>query len=86
VKTQPCVRCGFCCKQGPCQFGAWDEYKKQCVHLTGYSPGQYTCSIAHEISRKPGSEMSPAFGAGCSSSLFNKDREAALRGRKCHAG
>jgi hypothetical protein len=29
-----CVKCGFCCKKGPCAFGRWNESKRQCEYLT----------------------------------------------------
>jgi len=40
---------------------------------------RYTCGIAEEIMTKPGWELSPAFGAGCSSTLFNADRDRIIR-------
>lgn len=42
------------------------------------SAGQYLCARFAEISVDPKSWLSPAFGAGCSSSLFNTERDAVL--------
>jgi hypothetical protein len=42
------------------------------------SAGQYLCERYAEIQTDPASEISPAFGAGCSSPLFNRDRELVL--------
>lgn len=78
--AQPCMRSGFCCKQGPCAFGTWDTEKKQCAHLVGNKPGEYACGIVDEILTKPGWELNPAFGAGCCSAL-NSDRLKLLKER-----
>jgi hypothetical protein len=45
------------------------------VHLKPVDNLRHTCGIAAEIMTKPGWELSPAFGAGCSSTLFNADRD-----------
>lgn len=77
-----CVRSGFCCKKAPCGFGAWNADKTACKELAGDRPGEYACAIADEIKKTPGWEISPAFGMGCSSSLFNQDRDQVLKERK----
>lgn len=82
--TRQCVRSGFCCKQAPCAFGEWDAVKRQCRHLEidrEIAPGVVThrCGIYAEISGKPGAEISPAFGAGCCSPMFNENRSAIIR-------
>jgi len=64
-----CIRSGYCCQQGVCSYGDWDEGAHQCKHLIGDSPGYFECGIYDWIIKQPGAEMSPAFGAGCSSSL-----------------
>ena len=69
-----CVMCGFCCRQAPCAYGQWDEVKHACVYLTTSN----LCSRYEEIKSYAGSKMSPAFGAGCSSPLFNEDRAKVL--------
>ena len=68
-----CVRSGYCCKQAPCPFGKWDKAVNQCAYLEGDTPGNYSCGIYDEISSHPDAAFSPAFGAGCSSTL-NTDR------------
>ena len=77
-----CLRSGFCCKQAPCPFGKWDAGKHQCAFLEGDVPGNYRCGIYSEIVKDPRSGMSPAFGAGCSSTLFNDDRTKVLLQQK----
>jgi hypothetical protein len=79
--AEPCVGSGFCCKKVPCPFGESKSLvDKGCIHLKeiakqdGEQEQRYTCGIYREILKKPGWELSPAFGAGCCSSLFNPDR------------
>ncbi len=78
-----CVQSGFCCKKAPCQFGEWDPDAKQCRYLeTNEKTPKYVtykCQKYEAIQKIPGSEISPAFGAGCSSSLFNEDRDNIIR-------
>lgn len=64
----------------PCLFGKWDPKKMQCEYLTSDN----LCSKYDEIKRRGhhGAEISPAFGAGCSSSMFNERREAKIRKMK----
>lgn len=80
--AEPCLRSGFCCKRRPCGFGEWNDSQTACRHLVGPAPGQYSCAIAEEIMQQPGWEHSPAFGAGCCSSLFNSDRDQLKQQRK----
>jgi len=68
-----CLRCGYCCKVAPCVYGRWDPYRHQCAYLTQEVGGDYSCDLYDEIKGKEGAEISPAFGAGCSST-FNTDR------------
>lgn len=70
-----CVQCGYCCTVRPCPYGEWDVEKQQCSYLTQ----DKKCSKYEEIIASSGSEFSPAFGAGCSSSLFNSVREAKIK-------
>ncbi len=67
--TSACIRSGYCCKQGPCPFGRWDEAAQQCAYLEGDTEGEYACGIYDEIIKHPDAALSPAFGTGCSSSL-----------------
>ncbi len=78
-----CVGSGFCCKKAPCFFGQSDGVTPGCVHLVPWlgdtlAVPRYRCGIYEIIRRQPGAELSPAFGAGCSSPLFNVDRERVL--------
>lgn len=73
--VQKCVQCGYCCTVAPCSYGEWDENANRCMFLN--SDNQ--CQMYDIIRQDPGSVMSPAFGAGCSSSLFNQVREAKIR-------
>ena len=71
----PCVQCGTCCTVGPCPFGKWAQERKQCSYLEEPNKiGQRSCGKYDEIAANPSSEMSPAFGGGCSSVLFNDKR------------
>jgi hypothetical protein len=74
-----CVKCGFCCKQGPCPYGKWDKEKHQCAFLEEqpdktYLCGRYAEIVAH-IEDCGHRDDCPAFGGGCSSTLFNRDRD-----------
>lgn len=73
-----CVRCGYCCRKAPCAFGQGTP----CVYLTGDLPGDYACSIYDKIVVTRGTQVTPAFGAGCSSALFNTYREEAIQRRR----
>ena len=70
-----CVQCGYCCKVAICPFGEWDGSRHRCRFLTATN----LCSRYDEIKATPSSEFSPAFGAGCSSSLFNMTRENKIK-------
>lgn len=78
-----CVQSGFCCKKAPCQFGEWDPVAEQCRYLEKNEKTPkyvtYKCAKYADIQKIPGSEISPAFGAGCSSTLFNEDRDNIIR-------
>ena len=82
--VRPCVGSGYCCKQAPCPFGEAVPGGTRCVHLvvweqTETEATRYRCEKYEEILAAPGGgSFSPAFGAGCSSSLFNTDRDAIL--------
>lgn len=77
----PCVRYGHCCRVAPCLFGEWDEEAEQCRFLEDDGEFQTRCGRYDEVMALPSSARwaSPAFGAGCSSTLFNEDRDAVLR-------
>ena len=69
--TKPCIRRGYCCKQAPCPYGEGVP----CIQLGGDKPGEHFCKIHDYIVQQPGAEFSPAFGAGCCSTL-NSDRRS----------
>jgi hypothetical protein len=71
-----CVRCGYCCTVASCGFGEWNPTLGQCRFLTGDN----LCGKHEEIFVMEGSDVSPAFGKGCPSSLFNERRDAKIRG------
>jgi hypothetical protein len=77
-----CVGSGYCCKKVPCPFGEADE-TGGCRFLEPWKDDdlkvpRYRCGKYEEILRHPMSHISPAFGAGCSSPLFNTDRNRVL--------
>lgn len=73
-----CVQCGYCCRRSTCGFGQWDSHAQQCCYLKPTTKNQYECAIFEKIHKDPSSVISPAFGAGCCSSM-NQDRQAVLR-------
>lgn len=77
---QPCVKSGYCCKVAPCMFGEWNATKTACKHLAEPNDiGQRDC-LRYQwiIENVPGYEYYPAFGAGCSSVMFNIDRKQVI--------
>jgi len=76
--TIECVMCGYCCDKVPCCYGAPTD-SGGCVFLSEPNEtGQRFCKKYKEIAADPGSWASPAFGAGCSSSLYNDVRDDVL--------
>ena len=73
-----CVKCGYCCCVGACPFGDYDPERKRCRFLDDDN----TCMIYDFIIEQPGAVICPAFGTGCSSSLFNERREQKLKEMK----
>jgi len=90
ITIQPCIRSGFCCKKAPCAYGEVDPKTGWCSSLREVSKiGDapiYGCGRYDYIKTQPGWEFSPAFGGGCSSTLFNDDREKILRAVKERLG
>jgi len=85
-KIKECVRCGFCCKQAPCSYGevcgytdhkGWPE--GHCKFLQSNYGYTYICGKYDEIKHIENGSPYPMFGSGCSSPLFNKDRENVMR-------
>ena len=76
-----CVNCGYCCRFAPCGWGEVTSKKdRTCKHLVPHptKKGRWVCGIYDRIDGQPTSEVSPAFGAGCSSAL-NSFRRAIIR-------
>lgn len=68
----PCVNCGYCCRQAPCDWGdRTSAADRTCRHLVAdpSRPGRWLCGIYDQIIGQPTSEVAPAFGAGCCASL-----------------
>lgn len=83
AERRPCVGSGFCCKQAPCGYGEAAPGSRACIHLVPWEGDdlgapRYRCGRYEFIRTQPGAEWSPAFGAGCSSPLFNRDRDRIL--------
>jgi hypothetical protein len=88
AKKTPCVRSGYCCKVRPCFYG---EVKSPTDHSCKFlevereiAPGVpvYRCGKYEWImANVPEAEwmIHPAFGGGCSSPLFNTDRNQIIR-------
>ena len=76
MRTDHCVRSGFCCQTATCGTGTLHGAPpKGCTFLKGSQPGDYECQLAIE---KP-DLFEWTIGKGCSSTLFNSSREAAFR-------
>lgn len=80
MSEPPCVGSGYCCKKAPCGFGEADA-TGGCRFLVVWQQTEtaierYRCGKYDEIVGRPGAELSPAFGAGCCSPLFNERRNA----------
>lgn len=83
IDPRACVGSGYCCKKAPCPFGKWDPELQQCTYLVVWDQSEtkterYRCGIFAHIAGQPGANLSPAFGAGCCSPLFNERRDAVL--------
>ncbi len=76
---RPCVRCGYCCKVRPCAFGRTRGTDTTKCKFLEHEGELYRCGIYAQIITDPRAAIDPAFGSGCSSTLFNSDRERVLR-------
>jgi len=75
-----CVQCGYCCTIGTCIYGEWDLTRNCCKYLGEENQyGQRLCTIYDQIKDKGNAHISPAFGSGCNSNLFNEQRERVKR-------
>lgn len=83
--VRPCVGSGHCCKSGPCSYGEADPKDGSCVYLVRWEGDdlegveRYRCGRYEHIMAQPGKGFwSPAFGAGCCQTLFNRERDRIL--------
>ena len=91
AERHPCVRSGYCCNLRPCPYGevrSQDDPGCRYLEVEGeIAPGVkvHRCGRYDWIMQNvPEADwkVSPAFGAGCSSPLFNTARDAILRESK----
>lgn len=68
-----CVQCGHCCTTSACDYGVWDDEKKQCAFLLPDN----ICAKYNTI--KESEQEFPMFGSGCSLTLFNERRQTKLK-------
>ena len=84
-EVKPCIRSGWCCIQAPCSFGeVTSANNPTCIFLGGIEAGEHFCMKYEEINAGMPNNMadiSPAFGAGCGSSL-NRRRQELIRIRR----
>jgi hypothetical protein len=70
----------------PCAYGSVNPDTGWCVHLVLHKETaeykQYACGHYDEIVKIPGAWINPAFGYGCSSTLFNCQRSKVVHGLK----
>lgn len=82
---QPCVGCGYCCQKVTCVLGLMRgapesgtcPFLEWCEAESCYRCRLVTAAATHEERKMVEHEL--AIGAGCCSSLFNTQREAAIR-------
>lgn len=73
-----CVQCGYCCTVRACFHGEWDESLGRCRFVVDCDDGGKSCSRHDEIAEAEADSGLPMFGCGCSSTMFNRVREARL--------
>ena len=74
----PCLRCGYCCKKGPCHYAEWAEDKPyECIFLKleNKEVGTYSCEIRDRIIDSEKESCIPMFDDYCSCPLFNDMRD-----------
>ena len=77
--VRACLRSGFCCRRGPCGFGApVSSTNPQCQFLIEHDDKTTSCGKHDEIIKDPSSVFSPAFGSGCCMPMFNEARTEIL--------
>ena len=84
-RPSQCVHCGYCCMKHPCPYGEVDTNTGWCRHLVldeASKHNQYLCKQYEVIKKMKDAWFCPAFGAGCSSTLFNEQRNKIVAGIK----
>lgn len=83
MRPADCIGCGYCCMQATCVTGldAYGLARQQCPGLE-LKEGRFWCRLVTESSGEKNHliRTNLCIGAGCSSSLFNNQREACQRG------
>ena len=81
--AKPCIGCGYCCRAAACTWGFWKGGASHtgCKFLEKAANGQFRCGLylAANGGIKALMERDLAFGAGCSLTLFNEERDAMER-------
>ena len=95
AKKYPCVQSGYCCTVRPCPYG---DVKSATDHSCRFLEegdeiipgvrrtkcGKYDWIKANVPERDW--KMSPAFGGGCSSTLYNDQRDRIIIAERINAG
>ena len=78
--ADPCVRCGYCCKQRPCCYGK-DDGTGKCSFLEVADEHLmiFSCGKRDEIMELEKESSVPMFDNYCSSSFMNTTRSAVLK-------
>ena len=73
-----CCGCGYCCMKARCAISmlVFDINSKDCPALF-FEDGRFWCRLAEQKTLKKALYI----GDGCSSTMFNTQREAFLRGK-----
>jgi len=77
AKISACCGCGYCCMAARCCLSlfTYDTASAVCPALI-FKEGRFWCQLAED----PQIKEQLYIGAGCSSSMFNQQRDAFLRG------
>jgi hypothetical protein len=75
-----CVQSGYCCTVTPCKYGHQRPDQSECLYLAPPIPdtGQRYCEIVTVIRFLERNALHPMVGGGCSSTLFNADRDRVI--------
>ena len=78
MKIEPCVRCGFCCRRGPCAAGQVTSPTNPACRFLIQDGIHWNCGKYEEIVKHEKGNRFPMMGSGCSSTLFNEDRRRVI--------